>query len=111
MITKLYSGKNFCREYCWNQLLSAVKFQRIFTNPFQNRPLFTLFQSFFYQPVFQHIGDFYVICFGKGEIFKYYEKAGHLQACAEEIETLLLEKIGAVGDARSEAERGFIQVP
>ena len=60
---------------------------------FKNRPLFTLFQSFFYQPVFQHIGDFYVICFGKGEIFKYYEKAGHLQACAEEIETLLLEKL------------------
>ena len=29
----------------------------------------------------------------KAKIFKYYEKAGHLQACAEEIETLLLEKL------------------
>lgn len=27
------------------------------------------------------------------EIFKDYEKAGSLQACAEEIETLLLEKL------------------
>lgn len=121
-----------------------------------------LFQSFFHQPIFQHISDFHVICFGKGEmavaayadvgqahnagiaavavdtvgeglrhmdalnptlwcpvrvvcrniiaaleaeqadlntqlsdpeIFKDYEKAGHLQARAEEIETLLLEKL------------------
>jgi histidinol-phosphate aminotransferase 2 len=27
-----------------------------------------LFQSFFHQPVFQHISDFHVICFGKGEM-------------------------------------------
>ena len=90
----------------------VVKFQRIYKSVFQNRPLFTLFQSFFYQPVFSKtLAISVVICFGKGEIFKYYEKAGHLQACAEEIETLLAGKIGAVGDARSEAERGFIQVP
>ena len=121
-----------------------------------------LFQSFFHQPIFQHISDFHVICFGKGEmavaayadvgqahnagiaavavdtvgeglrhmgcaqsnavmpsagclpkynraleaeqadlntqlsdpeIFKDYEKAGSLQARAEEIETLLLDKL------------------
>lgn len=27
-----------------------------------------LFQSFFHQPVFQHISDFHLICFGKGEM-------------------------------------------
>lgn len=132
-------------------------------NYFQELTLYLLlFQSFFHQPVFQHISNFHVICFGKGkvaitvyvyvmkprdagiaamavdtvgeglrhmdalnpplwcpvrvvcrnviaaleaeqadlnarlsdpEIFKDYEKAGSLQARAEEIETLLLEKL------------------
>lgn len=38
-------------------------------NCFQEPALYLLlFQSFFFQPVFQHISDFHVICFGKGEM-------------------------------------------
>lgn len=133
-----------------------------------------LFQSFFHQPIFQHISDFHVICFGKGEmavaayadvgqahnagiaavavdtvgeglrhmdalnptlwcpvrvvcrniiaaleaeqadlntqlsdpeIFKDYEKAGHLQARGGN-RNAAAGKIGAVGNAGREAERG-----
>lgn len=38
-------------------------------NCFQGQALYLLlFQSFFCQPVFQHISNFHVICFGKGEM-------------------------------------------
>ncbi len=38
-------------------------------NCFQEPALYLLlFQSFFCQQVFQHISDFHVICFGKGEM-------------------------------------------
>ena len=38
-------------------------------NCFQEPALYLLlFQSFFCQPVFQHISDFHVIYFGKGEM-------------------------------------------
>ena len=31
-------------------------------------PLFALISILFHQPVFQHISNFHVICFGKGEM-------------------------------------------
>ena len=67
-------------------------------NCFQEPALYLLlFQSFFCQPVFQHISDFHVICFGKGEMavaayadFRQAHNAGFAAVAVDRLSVCLL---------------------